>query len=104
MQTTITARHCEITEALRERAGTVAERLGALAHPPDRVRRRVRHRRRQPPAELRLHTARGEMLVARRSGRSSDGARPRRGEAPAAAREGLAAGRARRARARCPRG
>jgi ribosomal subunit interface protein len=34
MQTTITARHCEITDALRERASIVAEKLGALAWRP----------------------------------------------------------------------
>ena len=34
MQTTITARHCEISDALRERALTVVERLGNLATRP----------------------------------------------------------------------
>ena len=34
MQTTITARHCEISDALRERALTVVERLGNLASRP----------------------------------------------------------------------
>jgi hypothetical protein len=34
MQTTITARHCEISEALRERALTVVERLGNFATRP----------------------------------------------------------------------
>ena len=34
MQTTITARHCEISDALRERALTVVERLGHLATRP----------------------------------------------------------------------
>jgi len=34
MQTTITARHCEISDALRERARTVVERLGELARRP----------------------------------------------------------------------
>ena len=46
MQTTITARHCEINDALRERARTVVERLGRARASPHRVRRRVRHRRR----------------------------------------------------------
>jgi ribosomal subunit interface protein len=68
MQTTITARHCEIPEALRERALAVVERLGNIAprpieatvvfdaDGPDRI------------AELRLHVARGEVLVARGEG------------------------------------
>ena len=34
MQTTITARHCEISDALRERALTVLERLGNMASRP----------------------------------------------------------------------
>lgn len=68
MRTTITARHCEIPEALRERAQTVLERLGNFARRPveatvvfdadglDRI------------AELRLHVARGEVLIARGEG------------------------------------
>ena len=44
MQTTITARHCEISDALRERALTVVERLGNARPPSDRVDRGVRHR------------------------------------------------------------
>ena len=65
MQTTITARHCEISDALRERALTVVERLGNFATRPieatvvfdaEGVRR---------TAELRLHVARGEVLVAK---------------------------------------
>ena len=34
MQTTITARHCEISEPLRERALAVVERLGNIATRP----------------------------------------------------------------------
>ena len=34
MQTTITARHCEISDELRERARSVVERLGLLARGP----------------------------------------------------------------------
>ena len=64
MQTTITARHCEIPEALRERAAAVVERLGAMAFRPieavvvfdaDGLLR---------TAEIRLHVPRGEVLVA----------------------------------------
>ena len=68
MQTTITARHVEISEPLRERAMTIVDRLGSIARRPvdmtvvfeadglDRV------------AELRLHLAHGEILVARGDG------------------------------------
>ena len=34
MQTTITARHCEISDALKERARSVVERLGSIASRP----------------------------------------------------------------------
>lgn len=68
MQTTITARHCEIADPLRERAITVVERLGNLASRPmemtvvfaaDGIQQRV---------ELRLHIAGGEVLVAKGEG------------------------------------
>jgi ribosome-associated translation inhibitor RaiA len=64
MQTTITARHCEIPDTLRERALRVTERLSSLASRPvdaavtfeaDGVGRIV---------ELRLHDSRGELFVA----------------------------------------
>ena len=64
MQTTITARHCEIPDTVRDRAVRVAERLGALASRPvdaavifqaDGIGR---------VAELRLHDSRGELFVA----------------------------------------
>lgn len=65
MQTTITARHCEVPEPVRERAITVVERLENLAHRPmemtvvfdaDGIKQTV---------ELRLHLARGEVLLAK---------------------------------------
>jgi len=65
MQTTITASHCEINEVLRERARTVVERLGALAHRPIECVVLFDTDGGQPTAELRLHAARGELLVAR---------------------------------------
>ncbi|HUR94161.1 MAG TPA: HPF/RaiA family ribosome-associated protein [Gemmatimonadales bacterium] len=64
MQTTITARHCEIPDALRERARTVAERLGELAHRPIESSVVFDTDGQQATAELRLHAARGEVLVA----------------------------------------
>ena len=65
MQTTITARHCEISEALRERALTVVERLGNFATRP--VEAAVVFGTEGPlqTAELRLHLSRGEVLVAK---------------------------------------
>jgi ribosomal subunit interface protein len=68
MPTTITARHCEISEVLRERAVNVVERLENLAARPmestvvfdtDGIEQTV---------EIRLHLARGETLVARGEG------------------------------------
>jgi len=68
MQPTITARHCEISDALRERAVTVVQRLGNLASrsmestvvfDSDGIERTV---------EIRLHVPRGEVLVARGDG------------------------------------
>jgi ribosomal subunit interface protein len=65
MQTTITARHCEISDALRERARTVVERLGTLAHRPMETAVVFDAEGKQATVELRLHAARGEVLVAR---------------------------------------
>jgi ribosomal subunit interface protein len=68
MQTTITARHCEITDGLRERARTVVERLGALAQRPLAVTVLFDADGLKQTAELRLNVARGELLIARGEG------------------------------------
>jgi ribosomal subunit interface protein len=68
MQTTITARHCEITDALRERAVTVVGRLGSFAQRPIETTVVFDTDGGQQTAELRLHVARGEVLVARGEG------------------------------------
>jgi ribosomal subunit interface protein len=65
MQTTITARHTEISEALRERALTVAERLGSFATRPIEATVVFDTEGPQQTAELRLHVSRGEVLVAK---------------------------------------
>jgi putative sigma-54 modulation protein len=65
MQTTITARHVEISDALRERALTVAERLGNLASRPIEATVVFDAEGMSQTAELRLHVARGEVLVAK---------------------------------------
>ena len=65
MQTTITVRHTEISDVLRERALTVVERLGNIATRP--IEAAVVFDAEGPlrTAELRLHVARGEVLVAK---------------------------------------
>ena len=65
MQTTITARHCEISDALRDRARTVVERLGVFARRPIESAVVFGTDGGQATAELRLYVARGELLVAR---------------------------------------
>ena len=64
MHTTITARHCEIPDALRERALVVAERLAALASRPLETAVTFSADGLQQVAELRLHDSRGELFVA----------------------------------------
>jgi ribosomal subunit interface protein len=99
MQTTITVRHCEISDALRERAVSVVERLGGLAPRPIDTAVVFATDGTEATAELRLHLAHGEVLVAKGEGsdhrtaldraeeklrrqveRASD--RPRRGRSP----------------------
>lgn len=65
MQTTITARHTEISEALRQRALTVAERLGSIATRPIEATVVFDTEGLQQTAELRLHVPRGEVLIAK---------------------------------------
>ena len=99
MQTTITVRHCEISDALRERAVSVVERLGGLAPRAMEATVVFDTDGTKPTAELRLHLAHGEVLVSKGEGadhrtaldraeeklrrqveRASD--RPRRGRSP----------------------
>ena len=68
MDTTITARHCEVSEPLRERAITVMERLGSLASHPMEMTVVFDVDGIQQTVELRLHVARGEILVAKGEG------------------------------------
>ncbi len=89
MQTTISARHCEISDALRERARTVVERLGSLAPRPIEATVVFDGDGPSDTVELRLHLSRGEVLIATRRGdRSPDRARSGRGKAPPPAGEG----------------
>ncbi len=68
MQTTITTRHCEVSEPLRERAITVMERLRNLASHPMEMTIVFAADGTQQTVELRLHVARGEILVAKGEG------------------------------------
>ena len=68
MQTTITARHCEIPEGLREHAITVVERLGKVTPRPMEMTVVFDTDGLDQTAELRLHLAAGEILVARGEG------------------------------------
>ena len=65
MQTTVTARHCEISEALRSRAVTVVERLGSLAPRPIESTVVFDADGLQQIAEIRLHLADEIMSVCR---------------------------------------
>ena len=68
MQPTITARHCEISDALRDRAVTVVQRLGNLASRSMESAVVFDSDGLQQTVEIRLHVPRGEVLVARGEG------------------------------------
>ena len=68
MQPTITARHCEISDVLRERAITVVERVGSLASRSMESTVVFDTDGTQQTVEIRLHVPRGEILVARGEG------------------------------------
>ena len=68
MHTTITTRHCEVPEPLRERAITVMQRLGNLASRPMEMTVVFDADGIQQTVELRLHVARGEILLAKGEG------------------------------------
>ena len=64
MHTTITARHCEIPEELRERARAVMERLATIASRPVDGTVVFDESAAGASVELRLHVARGTVYVA----------------------------------------
>lgn len=68
MQTTITARHCEISDPLRNRAITVMERLGSLASRAMEMTVVFGTEGIQQTVELRLHVGAGDILVASAEG------------------------------------
>ena len=65
MQTTITARHCDISDALRERALAVSDRLATFAPRPLEATFVFDEDGLQRVVELRLHVSRGEILIAK---------------------------------------
>ena len=65
MRPTITARHCEISDALRERAVSVVERLGGMASRPMESTVVFDTDGIELTVEIRLHLAQGEILIAR---------------------------------------
>ena len=68
MRPTITARHCEISDALRERAVTVVQRLDNLASRSMESTVVFDTDATQQIVEIRLHVPRGDVLVARGEG------------------------------------
>ena len=68
MRPTVTARHCEISDALRGRAVNVVERLGGLATRPMESTVVFDTDGLELTVEIRLHLAHGEVLVARGDG------------------------------------
>jgi len=65
MPPTITVRHCEISDALRERAVTVVDRIGNLTSRVMESAVVFDTDGTQQTVEIRLHVPRGEILVAR---------------------------------------
>lgn len=63
MQTTITSRHEDVPEALRERAEAVVGRLAKLAHRPTRAEVEFGLEHQRATAEIRLHAAQNAVYV-----------------------------------------
>ena len=68
METTITARHCEVSDPLRNRAVTVVERLGSLASRAMEMTVVFDTEGIRQTVELRLHVGAGDILVASAEG------------------------------------
>src|SRR5882762_5461796 len=64
MNTTVTARHCEIPEDLRTRATTVIQRVSKLAHRPVRAEVLFDNDHNRKIVELILHLPRGQIRIA----------------------------------------
>lgn len=68
MHTTITARHCQITDALRERAQEVCDRLARHASRPVDGSVIFDVERLEQTVELRIHVSQGDVYVATGAG------------------------------------
>jgi ribosomal subunit interface protein len=68
MRITVTARHCEVTRDLRERARALVERLARVASRPHDGQVIFGDDHGVAKVELRLHTARGLVVVGRAEG------------------------------------
>lgn len=64
METTVTARHCDIPEALREQAMTVLERIAKAAHRPQRGQAVFDLDHQTKTVELKLKLPRGVTRIA----------------------------------------
>ena len=64
MQITITARHCEIPDDLRERASELVERAAKLAHRPQHTEVVFDDDHQQKVVELRMYLPRGQTHIA----------------------------------------
>ena len=64
MQTTVTARHCEIPDEVRTRAEEVAEKLARMAHRPQRMEIVFDEEHQRRVVELKMSLPRGQTLVA----------------------------------------
>jgi ribosome-associated translation inhibitor RaiA len=69
LTTTITARHCEIPAELRARADEVCRRLGAQAQRPLEASVTFDVEGQLRTAEIKLHSARGDVFVATGDGK-----------------------------------
>ena len=81
MQTTITARHFEISDSLQERAAAVLAKLESTAPRPIDAHVVFDIEGATPTAEIRLHLSQGEMMVAIITESSVD-AQPPKAEIP----------------------
>jgi ribosome-associated translation inhibitor RaiA len=68
MRTTITARHCEVSDELRARARELVGRLAKVAARPHDAQVLFLEDHGAATAEVRLHTARGQVYVGSAAG------------------------------------
>ena len=64
MKTMITARHCDIPDELRERATALMQKLGKMAHRPQRAEIVFDEDHQRKVVELRMFLPRGQTHVA----------------------------------------